>query len=133
MLVYALEAGRNHLPKQGSNVATPDGSPPLADDIFLVLVTAPAAVADALAESLVAAKLAACVQVSAPMRSTYRWQGQVESAVEVQLQIKIRRTAYAAVEAHVRERHPYEVPEILAVPVGAGNPEYLQWIMHQTG
>ncbi len=84
--------------------------------------------AETLAQSLVEARLAGCVQVLGPMRSVYRWEGQVEQAEEWLCLIKTRATLYPALEAAIRARHPYEVPEILAVPVSAGLEAYLAWL-----
>lgn len=84
--------------------------------------------AQVLAAELVSERLAACVNVLAPCRSTYRWQGKIESAQEVPLLIKTTADTYAALEAAIRARHPYELPEIIAVPVVHGLPEYLAWV-----
>jgi periplasmic divalent cation tolerance protein len=84
--------------------------------------------ASRLAELLVAARLAACAQVTGPVASTYRWQGAVESSVEWCLSLKTTRERYPALEAAVKEQHPYELPEIVAVSLEAGSEEYLAWI-----
>lgn len=102
-------------------------------DILMVLTNLPdAASAEALARRLVEARLAACVNILAPCRSVYRWQGAVESADEVPLLIKVPRTGYAALEAAIRTAHPYELPEIVAVPVSVGLPAYLDWVRVET-
>lgn len=88
--------------------------------------------AHALAGRLVEARLAACVNVLAPCSSVYRWQGKVEDAQEVPLLIKTRAALYEAVEATIRELHPYELPEIVAVTVQRGLPGYLEWIVSET-
>ena len=88
--------------------------------------------AQALATALVTERLAACVNVLAPCRSVYRWQGAIESALEVPLLIKSTTTRYAALEAAIRARHPYELPEIIAVPLAHGLPEYLAWVANET-
>lgn len=85
-------------------------------------------VAESLATALVEQRLAACVQVLPGLRSIYRWQGRLERADEVQLQIKTDAARYAAVEAEILARHPYELPEILAVEAAAGLDRYLDWI-----
>jgi len=85
-----------------------------------------------MANALVEAKLAACVNILAPCRSVYRWQGQVEDAEEVPLLIKTTAARYAALEAAIRQQHPYELPEIVAVPIGPGLPEYLVWVAAAT-
>ena len=81
-----------------------------------------------IADALVERRLAACVQVVGPVTSTYRWQGKIETAEEWLCIIKSTRDLYAELESAVRELHPYEVPEILAVPVVAGSPAYLDWL-----
>lgn len=86
-----------------------------------------------MAGGLVEARLAACVQIIGPVRSVYRWQGQVERADEVLLSIKTRAALYPQVEAAIRELHSYEIPEIVALPVAAGLPAYLDWIAAETG
>jgi periplasmic divalent cation tolerance protein len=85
-----------------------------------------------LAQDLVARKLAACVNVLAACTSVYRWKGGIENTAEVPVLIKTRAERYADVEAAIRELHPYELPEIVAVPVVHGSDEYLQWVMGET-
>lgn len=89
--------------------------------------------AQALATHLIEQRLAACVNVLAPCRSVYRWQGRVEQAAEVPLLIKTTAAGYPALEAAIRARHPYELPEIIAVPVARGLPAYLDWVASETG
>lgn len=84
--------------------------------------------ADALAQYLVEAELAACVNRLAPCQSLYRWQGKIENASEIPLMIKTAASCYAAVEAAILEKHPYELPEIVYVHLAGGYPAYLQWI-----
>lgn len=101
--------------------------------ILLVLTNLPdEASARRLAEGLVADRLAACVNLLAPCRSIYRWQGAVESAEEIPLLIKTTAARYAALEAAIRAGHPYELPEIIAVPVAHGLPDYLAWVAMET-
>ena len=88
--------------------------------------------ASALAGALVEARLAACVNILAPCRSVYRWQGVTETAEEVPLLIKTSAARYAALEAAIRARHPYELPEIVAVPIDRGLPDYLAWVGAET-
>ena len=88
--------------------------------------------AQALARALVEERLAACVSVGAPTDSLYHWRGEIETAQEVPVAIKTRSGRYAAVEAAIRARHPYELPEILAVPVVHGLEPYLRWIDAET-
>ncbi|MBS1189864.1 MAG: divalent-cation tolerance protein CutA [Rhodocyclaceae bacterium] len=100
---------------------------------LLVLTNCPdAAVAEDIARHLVDAGLAACVNILAPCRSIYRWQGAVETAAEVPLLIKTRRERYGELEAAICALHPYEVPEIVALPIEQGLPAYLQWIAAET-
>jgi periplasmic divalent cation tolerance protein len=96
---------------------------------LLVITNCPVSeLAERLARTLVEQRLAACVNVLPPMRSLYRWQGEVESAEECLLLIKARRADYPALEARIRELHPYDVPEVIATPIVTGLAEYLNWI-----
>jgi periplasmic divalent cation tolerance protein len=100
---------------------------------LLVLTNLPdTASAQTLAALLVEERLAACVNILAPARSVYRWQGRIASEEEVPLLIKTSRARYAALEAAIRSHHPYELPEIIAVTIEAGLPEYLAWITAET-
>jgi len=100
-----------------------------AEETLLVISNLPDRdAAEALARELVERRLAACVNILAPCRSVYRWQGEVEQADEVPLLIKTTRARYAELEAAMRELHPYEVPEIIALPLAAGLPAYLDWV-----
>ncbi|PTD96208.1 divalent-cation tolerance protein CutA [Pseudothauera lacus] len=102
-------------------------------EVLLVFTNAPDAdSARHIARSLIDARLAACVNVLAPCTSLYRWQGEVEASTEVPLLIKSTRTHYAALEAAIRLAHPYELPEIVAVPVERGLPGYLAWVTAET-
>lgn len=106
----------------------------MADAALLVLTQMPDhASARALARALVESRLAACVSVGAPVDSLYHWDGQIETAREVPVTIKTRRERYAAVEAAILAGHPYELPEILAVPILHGLERYLDWIRAETG
>lgn len=84
-----------------------------------------------LAQTLLERRLAACVNLLSPARSLYRWQGQIETATEIPMLIKTTRAGYPALEAALRELHPYEVPEIIALPLAAGLPAYLDWVAAQ--
>jgi len=88
--------------------------------------------AQRLAQSLVQAHLAACINILAPCESVYRWNGQIETAQEHPLLIKTTRECYAALEAAIRAAHPYELPEIIAVPLTAGLSAYLDWVAAET-
>ncbi len=102
-------------------------------EALLVFTNLPDAdAARTLAARLVELRLAACVNMLAPCRSTYRWQGKIEEAEEVPLLIKTSAARYAALEAAIRAAHPYELPEIVAVPATRGLPEYLAWVAAET-
>ncbi len=88
--------------------------------------------ARALAQDAVEARLAACVNVMSPCVSVYRWQGRLESATEIPVLFKTTRERYAELEAFIRARHPYELPEIIAVPIATGLPAYLDWLATET-
>lgn len=102
-------------------------------ETVVVLVTAPDADrAAGLARALVEERLAACGNVIAGVRSIYRWQGEVRDEGEALLLLKTRRERFAELKERIRALHPYEVPEILALPVEAGLAEYLAWVTQQT-
>lgn len=95
----------------------------------LVLTTCPdPATATALAEALVTERLAACVNILPGVRSVYTWKGQTESATEQLLIIKSRTDRYSAIQERILALHPYELPEVIAVPIADGLPAYLAWI-----
>ena len=102
-------------------------------DVVLVFTTAPAGPqAEHIARALVEERLAACVNVSPPMTSVYRWHGGVEREHECQLVIKTTRDRVAALEQRVTVLHPYEVPEFLIVAVVEGSSPYLDWVKVET-
>jgi periplasmic divalent cation tolerance protein len=90
------------------------------------------AAAEKLADALIAKRVAACVNILAPCRSVYRWKDAVQRDEEHPMLIKTTRERYAALEAAIREAHPYELPEIIAVPIEHGLPAYLAWVAAQT-
>lgn len=100
--------------------------------IFVISNLPDEASAKRLAEHLVGSGLAACVNIQPPCQSVYRWQGKVEHATEIPVFIKTSIDAYPALEATIRELHPYEVPEIIALPISQGLPSYLQWVARET-
>lgn len=105
----------------------------MADAAILVLTSLPdQEAARALAHSLVTGRLAACVSIGAPVESMYHWQGQFETAREVPVAIKTRGELYPRVEAAILACHPYELPEVVAVPITHALPRYLDWIDAQT-
>ncbi len=102
-------------------------------DALVVLCTCPdKATAKAIAEPLLAERLAACVNLLDGVRSLYRWQGQLCDEPEVQLIIKSRQAHWPTLADRIVQLHPYEVPEILALPVTQGLPAYLNWIQEET-
>jgi periplasmic divalent cation tolerance protein len=84
--------------------------------------------ADRLATTLVEERLAACAQVFGPVSSTYRWENRLDRAAEFYCNIKTTLNRVPAVQQRIRELHPYDVPEIITLPIVDGDPEYLRWI-----
>ena len=102
-------------------------------EVLLVFTNLPDAdAARTLAARLVELRLAACVNILAECESVYVWEGKTESTAEVPLLIKTLAQHYDKVEAAIRESHPYELPEIVAVPATRGLPEYLAWVAAET-
>ncbi len=102
-------------------------------DQILVLTNVPdQTVAVNLAEYLVEQGLAACVNILAPCTSIYHWQGKTESTQEIPLLIKTTQARYMEIEAAICKHHPYELPEIIHVPIAGGLPAYLQWVSEET-
>ena len=100
---------------------------------MIVITSAPDRdVALKIARALIERKLAACVNILAECTSVYRWQGKLETATEVPLLIKTRAAIYPELEAAIKSLHPYELPEIVAVPIERGSPEYLEWVNAET-
>lgn len=113
--------------------AAPGGPEPEPGTPILVITALPErAAAEALARDLLEARLAACVHVGATLQSLYHWRGQIETARETQLLIKTRGALYAPLEAAILARHPYELPEIIVVPISHGLRAYLRWIDAET-
>ena len=101
--------------------------------ILLVITNCPDETsANAIALAVVEARLAACVNILPRVQSVYRWQGAVESASEIPLLIKTTAANYPALEAAIQAQHPYEIPEIIALPVERGLPAYLNWVAAET-
>lgn len=94
----------------------------------LVLVTSPAVEAEALARGLVEHRLAACVNVLPGVVSHYRWKGKLQRDREVLLIAKTKTSKLPALESWVRAHHPYDVPEVLALPVAGGSKKYLAFL-----
>lgn len=100
---------------------------------LLVLTNVPdVASAEKIARALIDSRAAACVNVLAECHSIYRWQGRVETAAEIPLLIKTTVANYPLVEQIVRTQHPYDVPELIAIPITHGLPAYLDWLATET-
>lgn len=97
-------------------------------DVFVLLCTVPPDRARAVADPLLAERLVACVNFVGPVRSRYRWQGAIEEGEETLLVLKTVRHRLAAVRQRLLELHPYDVPELLELPVAGGLGAYLQWV-----
>lgn len=105
----------------------------MVEQALLVLTNVPdAELAKSLARALVERRLAACVNIMPAVQSVYQWQGAIEHAAEVTLMIKSTQARYDDVEAAIKQAHPYDVPEIIAIPIAAGLPAYLNWIAAET-
>ena len=103
----------------------PDDS---ADAIIVFMTASNGEEAARLADMLVGAHLAACVQILPEMESVYRWQGKIERAPEILLLAKTTKSKFEEIEREVRALHSYDTPEIIAVPVVAGSAPYLDWL-----
>ncbi len=102
-------------------------------EYVVVLVTVPdVAVGDRLARALLDERLVACVNQIGPLRSLFRWNGQIDAAEEHLLLLKTRVALFAEVRARIAALHPYAVPEIIALPIVAGAASYLDWIGAET-
>jgi periplasmic divalent cation tolerance protein len=100
---------------------------------LLILTNLPdAASAKKIANALIESRAAACVNVLAECHSVYRWQGRVETATEIPLLIKTTAANYPLVEQIVRTQHPYDVPELIAIPITHSLPAYLDWLATET-
>ena len=104
----------------------------MAETLLVISNLPDRASAETLAKALVERRAAACVNVMSPCTSVYRWKGAVETAEEHPLFAKTTRDRYELLERVIRELHPYELPEIIAVPLVAGLPAYLQWVETET-
>ena len=102
-------------------------------ETLLVLTNCPdEETANSIALAVVEAQLAACVNILPRVQSIYRWQGVVESATEIPLFIKSTAANYPALEKLIAGLHPYETPEIIALPISQGLPAYLTWVAAET-
>ena len=103
------------------------------NDCVVALTTLPLEMdAAALGRTLVTERLAACVQAQAPVRSVYRWQGAVESAAEQLLCIKTTAHRIEGLRRRLHDLHPYDVPELVVLPIVDGHPGYLAWLVEST-
>ncbi len=91
------------------------------------------AIAERIAEAMVNERLAACVNLISGLTSIYRWEGQLQRDTELLLIIKTRSAVYPQLEARLRQLHPYQLPEIIALPIHTGSADYLNWIAANTG
>ena len=98
------------------------------DPIIVFMTAANGEEATRLADLLIGAHLAACVQILPEMESVYRWEGKIERQSEILLLAKTSAGKFADLEREVRALHSYETPEIVAVPIAAGSTPYLQWL-----
>ena len=105
----------------------------MSNHVEITTTTASRDDARRIARTLVEKRLAACVQIRGPIESTYRWQGNVETAEEWQCVAKTRRDLFGEVERAIRELHPYDVPEILAVEIIATSEAYARWLEEGLG
>ena len=104
-----------------------------AAEAYLVITNLPdRGSAAKLAHELVEKRLAACINILSPCRSIYRWKGKTEDAEEFPMLIKTTGGRYTELEAAIRARHPYELPEIIAVRLTGGLPAYLEWVDSET-
>jgi periplasmic divalent cation tolerance protein len=104
---------------------------PLTAHLIVTTTLPTEAEAQSLAEAAIAGRLAACAQVQGPIRSTFRWQGHVEQATEWFCHFKTTRGCLPALEALITDQHPYDVPEIIAIPIVGGSAAYLRWVEEQ--
>jgi periplasmic divalent cation tolerance protein len=103
---------------------------PVAMSEFIQILTTTETAEDAekIGQALVERRLAACVQIAGPITSIYRWKGKIERAQEFQCWIKTRQTLWGPILAVLKDLHPYEVPEVLAIPILDGDNHYLSWL-----
>ena len=102
-------------------------------DTLLVITSCPdEESANAVALAVIKARLAACVNILPRVQSVYRWQGKVESTSEIPLFFKSSAASYPALETKIQELHPYDLPEIIALPLSHGLPTYLNWVAAET-
>jgi periplasmic divalent cation tolerance protein len=106
--------------------------PMAVEPIQVVTTTAEKKDAEKIAAAVLKERLAACVQISGPIESSYWWNGRLETDREYLCTMKTRKDRFPALEAAIKELHPYEIPEIVATPIVAISAEYLAWLKEQT-
>ena len=104
----------------------------MAPEVLVALVTCPPDKADGIAGALVEERVAACVNVVPLVNSVYRWKGAVQRDAEALLVIKTPKDRFDALKAAVLKHHPYELPEVIALPVERGHVPYLEWVVQST-
>ena len=103
------------------------------NNVCIVLCTCPNdEAAERISSAIVEARLAACVNIVKAIQSVFRWDEKIQSENETLMIIKTVSSRYSELESMLQEVHPYDVPEILMIPVGAGSPPYLSWVMDET-
>lgn len=105
----------------------------MSDEFVMLMITCPTADAPRIARALVERRLAACVNMTRAVQSVYRWQGEVEEAEEALLMVKSTSEQIAAIDEALRQLHPYEVFELIAVPIIGGSEAYMRWIRESVG
>jgi periplasmic divalent cation tolerance protein len=116
-------------PAIGYAAAAPSESNPMTEQVIVALSTCPdEATAKRLAEALVSERLATCVNRVSGVASTYIWDGRLQDEAEILLIIKTTAARAADLEARLQALHPYELPELVVLPVAGGNERYLQWV-----
>lgn len=101
--------------------------------LIILCTCSDSATAERIAETVVGERLAACVNIVPGLTSIYRWENQMQRDTELLLLIKTRQTVYPQLEARIRELHPYQIPEIIALPIQTGSAAYLDWIADSMG
>ena len=104
----------------------------MAKDVLVVLVTCPPDKAQGIADALVEERVAACVNVVPSLRSVYRWKGALHHDEEAMLLVKTTKDRFEALKQAVLRHHPYELPEVIAVPVDRGHTPYLEWVIESS-
>ena len=124
----AVTTNSLRISRANQHTGRPKGINQMTDYIQVTTTTENRVDADRIAKSLVEARLAACVQIEGPITSTYRWNGRIETSQEWRCVIKTGRDLFEQIDRAIRKIHPYDVPQILAVPILAGSPAYLDWL-----